>query len=125
MAAKFKRTGLHRLTCTACPTYGYFTVAMLEQAGLPRCWRDGCGETLMPDRIEVALLLGVDDAPVMAAYRAKVGSVAHGQASHYAKGRELESPEFRAIESISREQRKAARERRIAAILPTPEPLPF
>lgn len=125
MAAMFKRSGLHRLTCEACPTYGYFTVATLEDAGLPTCWREGCGATLQPERIELALLIGADDAPVMSAYRAKVGSVAHGQASHYAKGRALESPEFRAVESISREQRKAARARRIAAILPTPEPMPF
>lgn len=125
MPAKFKRTGLHRLECPVCSCYGYFTVAMLEDVGLPRCFRDGCGETLQPARIELALMLGAEDAPIYHAYAAKVGSVAHGQASHYMKGRECESPEYRAIESISREQRKAARQRRIAAILPVPEPMPF
>jgi hypothetical protein len=122
MAAKFKRSGLHRLECESCDGYGYFTVAQLEAKGMPACW---CGERLVPQRVELALMLGVEDAPIMAAYRAKVSSVAHGQASHYAKGRELESPEFRAVESISRDQRRAARARRIAAILPTPEPMPF
>ncbi len=125
MPGKFKRGGLHRLTCTHCPTYAYMTVAMLEDAGLPRCWRDGCAGTLQPDRVELALLIGAEDAPVMSAYRAKVSSVAHGQASHYMRGRAVESPEFRAVESISREQRQEARKRRLAALLPTPEPMPF
>lgn len=124
MAAKFKRTGLHRLECPVCPCYGYFTVAMLEAAGeLPSCFSRGCGETMVPARIELALMLDCDDAPVMLAYRAKCSSVAHGQAWTGKSG--LAQPEQRAFESISRDQRVAARQRRIAALLPTPEVLPF
>lgn len=135
MAAKFKRGGLHKIACPDCSCYGYFTIAMLEEAGLPACFRQGCGATMQPERIEAALLLGADDAPIMSAYMAKVSSVAHGQASHYMKGRELESPEFRALfgdpkdvkryPGLIREQRAESRRRRIAAILPTPEPMAF
>lgn len=118
MAAKFKRAGLHRLECASCDGYGYFTVAQLEARGLPGCW---CGQTLEPAELELALMLGVETITVQA-YRAKVNSVAHGQASHYAKGRELESPEFRALygddhePGILEQEREAARARRLAAI---------
>ena len=123
--AKFKRTGLHRLECPTCPCYGYFTVAMLEAAGqLPSCFTRGCGERLQPARIELALMLGAmaADAPVMVAYERKVHSVAHGQAWSR-KGQA--SPEMRAAEIIAAEQRKAARQRRIQALMPTPDPMPF
>lgn len=121
----FKRGGLHRLVCPCCPTYGYYTVAMLEDAGLPVCWREGCGETLQPERLELALLIGADDAPVMRAYASKVNSVMHGQASHVQRGRDVESPEWRALEAISAEQRKISRARRLSALAPAPEPMPF
>lgn len=122
MAAKFKRGGLHRLECASCPTYGYYTVAMIEDAGLPVCWREGCGDTLQPARIELALLLGADKAPVMAEYSAKVNSVARGQVSHVARGREVESPEFRALfgskdePGLIEQQRELARARRMAGL---------
>jgi hypothetical protein len=135
MAAKFKRSGLHRLECPMCSCYGYFTVAMLEDVGLPECFRKGCGETMQPAKIELAMMLGADDAPIMHEYEAKVQSVAKGQAPHYAKGRELESPEFRALYGNPKDrkrepgliaiQRSNARQRRIMALMPAPEPMAF
>jgi hypothetical protein len=120
VAAKFKRTGLHRLDCPMCPGYAYGTVANLESVGLPVC---ACGERMQPARIELALMLEADDAPVMTAYRSKVSSVAHGQAWTGRGG--LEQPEQRAVDHIAREQRHAARQRRIAALMPVAQPMPF
>lgn len=58
MAKSFKRSGLHRLECMACTGYTYSTVANLETVGLPSC---ACGERMLPERLELAVLLGVDD----------------------------------------------------------------
>jgi hypothetical protein len=93
-----------------CDGYVYGTVADLEK-GLPAC---RCGETFQPQRLELAMLLEADDAPVMRAYVSKVSSVAHGQAWTGRSG--LAQPEQRAYEEISREQRKAARGRRLSAL---------
>jgi hypothetical protein len=116
----FKRTGLHRLNCPVCAGYTYSTVANLETVGLPRC---ACGETFQPERLELAMMLGADDSPVMAAYERKVSSVAHGQAWTGRSG--LDDPSQRAYAEISREQRKASRERRLMALMPAAEPMAF
>jgi hypothetical protein len=57
----FKRAGLHRLACF-CGNYAYGTVAALERHGLPVC---PCGERLEPERLELALELGLDELPVV------------------------------------------------------------
>jgi hypothetical protein len=102
--AKFSRKGLHKLECAGCDGYAYYTIATLERRGLPRCgW---CEETMQPTVLELALEIGADDAPVMQAYRAKVNSVAKGQASHYSKGADLESPEFRALYGDPRNRKR-------------------
>src|SRR4051812_13276207 len=67
--APFKRSGLHRLSCPSCPTYAYLTVATLEDAGMPRCWREGCGDTLEPERLELAILLKLEDHPLVQAWK--------------------------------------------------------
>lgn len=117
----FKRTGLHRLECD-CGAYVYGTVAQLESVGMPRC---ACGDTFHPDRLELALLLGLEDAPVMAEYNRARGSIMHGQASHGRRGRELRSVEDIAFERLERNRAATARKRRLAALAPAPEPLPF
>jgi hypothetical protein len=103
----FKRSGLHRLECESCDGYTYSTVSCLERCGL-----------------ELALLLDVDCA-LVEAYRVECNRVAHGQASHYAKGRTLRSPEDVAAERLECSRRERARSNRLTALLPVAEPLPF
>ena len=129
MAGKFKRSGLHRLECQACDCYGYFTVAMLEKAGeLPRCFARDCGDVMMPERLELALMLGVD-SPIVAEYQRRTERKLRGQMP--AARRPCQSSESladmgaKAAREISAEQRQEARQRRIRAILPVPEALPF
>lgn len=133
MAKPFSRKGLHRLECPMCPCYGYFTVAMLENAGdLPECFARDCGKaTMQPMAIELALLLDADDAPIMRAYLAKCSSVAHGQAHTGRDASTLESPEFRALYGTSRDpgiiaqQRQQSRTRQLMALRPAPEAMAF
>lgn len=82
MPSPFKRTGLHRLECDACPNYVYATVAALETHGLGHC---GCGGTFRPARLELALLLGLDDCPVIAEYHDRVAGFQRGQHASYAR----------------------------------------
>lgn len=117
----FKRSGLHKLECD-CGGYVYATVAQLERYGLPSC---GCGERLLPERLELAALLGLEDAPAVAEYRRELSSVLHGQASHGRRGRELRPAETIAAERVERRRSNAARERRISALAPAAEALPF
>lgn len=116
----FARTGLHRLDCDRCSAYVYATVASLETHGFPLC---ACTGTFQPQRLELALMLGCDDSPVMLAYVSKTSSVAHGQAWTGRTG--LAQPEQRAFEQIDADQRAASRARRIAALKPPTEPIPF
>jgi hypothetical protein len=117
----FKRSGLHKLECD-CGGYVYATVAQLEQRGLPSC---GCGAAFLPERVELAELLGLENCPAVAEYRAELSSVLHGQASHGRRGRELRSAESVAAERVERRRRDLARKRRVAALLPTPAVIPF
>jgi hypothetical protein len=120
-ARAFKRQGLHRVECD-CGAYTYSTVACLETHGLPMC---GCGSRFLPGRVELAEVLGVVDCPAVVEYRAEFSSVLHGQASHGRRGRALRPAEAIAAERVERRRRDLARKRRVSAILPTPEPLPF
>lgn len=120
----FKRAGLHPLRCPDCGCYGYFTVAMLEDAGCPECWRPDCEGTLAPDELELAMLLGVD-SPAVAEYEQECQSIAHGQASHGRKGRELRPVESIAAERVSVRRRERARSNRLSALRPVPEAMPF
>lgn len=125
MARKtFTRKGLHRLECPMCPGYAYGTVANLELVGLPRC---SCGETLQPAELELAMILGADESRPMMEYVRECNSVAKGQASHYAKGRVLRSPEEIAAERVEKSRISGAVWRQISALKPMPvaEALPF
>lgn len=126
MASTFKRSGLHRLECEACDGYGYHTVANLEKHGLPSC---GCGSRMVPERLELALLLGVDDAPVVREWRWLTDRKERAQMPAAKRpcqvSENLASMAERAANEIIADQRKTSRRRRLAAILPTPEPLPF
>lgn len=121
----FSRKGLHKLECPDCPCYGYFTVAALEDAGgLPQCFRAGCGALLEPTELELAVLLGVD-SPAVTEYVAECESIAHGQASHGMRGRELRPVESIAAERVSKRRRERALSNRLRALRPAAEPLPF
>jgi hypothetical protein len=119
--ATFKRTGLHKLECS-CGAYLYATVAMLERHDLPACC---CGSRFLPDRVELAMLLGVDDCPAIVEYERELSSVMHGQTSHGIRGRELRPAELIAAERVERSRRDRARSNRLAALLPAAEAMPF
>ena len=124
-AKPFKRAGLHRLECPDCPSYGYFTVAMLERAGqLPTCFASGCGAAMVPTELELAMLLGVE-CEATDAYWAELNSVEHGQAPHGVRGRKLRDPQLIAAERVSARRRERARANRLQALRPAPEPMAF
>lgn len=119
--AAFKRSGLHRLECESCAGYAYGTVACLERYGLPAC---GCGARLLPARVELAMLLGVDCLAV-AEYQHELSSVMHGQAPHGQRARELRPAELVAAERVEQRRRERARASRLGALLPAAEPMVF
>ena len=84
-----------------------------------------CGETFVPERLELAMLLGLEDAPAVAEYRAELSSVMHGQARVGRGNGQDYAAEPVALERVERRRRELALKRRLAAIMPTPEPLPF
>jgi hypothetical protein len=130
MAAKFKRSGLHRLNCPACSGYTYSTVASLETVGFPRC---ACGEQFEPERVELALLLGRDDLPVVRALfdrtenkeDSQLRSVGRRGVEARLRAGVLNNMSVRALDEIRAEQAGIARRRRLAALVPAPEPMPF
>lgn len=125
-AGTFKRSGLHKLECRDCDGYVYATVAMLETHGLPSC---ACTGRLVPERLELALMLGVEDAPIVAEYKARTERKLRAQMPAAKRPGQssgnLADMGLRAATEIQLEQRLQSRQRRIAAILPTPEALPF
>jgi hypothetical protein len=118
--AAFKRAGLHKLECD-CGAYVYATVAMLERHGLPAC---PCGSRFLPDRVELAELLGVD-CPAVAEYQAELSSVMRGQASHGIRGRKLRPAEQLAAERVEQRRRDRALSNRLQALMPAAEPMAF
>ena len=118
--AAFKRSGLHKLECD-CGAYVYATVAMLQRHGLPAC---PCGSRFLPDRVELAELLGVD-CPAVAEYHRELTSVMHGQASHGMRGRKLRPAESIAADRVEQRRRERALSDRLSALLPAAEPMPF
>jgi hypothetical protein len=96
MAAKFKRSGLRRLNCPACSRFE-------------------------PERVELALLLGRDDLPVV---RALFDRTENKEEARLRAG-VLNNMSVRALDEIRAEQAGIARRRRLAALVPAPEPMPF
>jgi hypothetical protein len=118
------RRGLHKLECD-CGQGTYASWAQLERFGaaLPTC--SLCGDRFEPDHLELAMALGLDDSAVVVEYRAKLSSVAHGQARvDRGNGRDY-SAELTAAAEIERRRVKRARAARINALRPAPEPIPF
>jgi hypothetical protein len=151
MAAKFKRSGLHRLECTECDGYGYFTVAYLEKAApvMPGC---ACGAAMMPERLELAILLGVDDGTMrdeierlaLDKQRSQERSLGRRRLEIKRAEGTLNDMAAKALDELRLTEREHARARRLAAlglgervervrgeeirtryVLPTPEVLPF
>lgn len=83
----------------------------------------------MPEALEdAALILSADELeqhPAMVEYRAALNSIAHGQAPHGVKGRQLQSAEVLAMERVERDRRARAKRNRLGAIQPAPDPMPF
>lgn len=115
------RRGVHRLEC-GCGATLYSTVPNLERHGIPAC---ACGGTFAPESVELAEALGVRDCAAVAEYVAELRKVQHGQAPHGLKGRALRPAESVAFERVERRRRELARERRLMALRPAPEPMPF
>lgn len=125
MPGSFKRAGLHPLDCpsAACQGYVYATVAQLQALGLPCC---PCGTVYVPREVELAEMLGLEDCAAVDEYRREMESVWRGQESHASRlDRTLRDPHTVAMERITSRRRSDARKRRVSALLPTPEPMPF
>lgn len=126
----FKRTGTHRINCTStgCDAYLYATVATLEKHGFPVC---ACGSTYEAERLELALMLGVDH-PAAVQLDDMTRRKLNAQRPHTAKPCVMSDDlasygelQDRALSEISAAQRQTSRERRLAAITPTTDPIPF
>lgn len=139
MSAKpFSRKGLHRLECGMCPCYGYFTVAMLEQLGeAPDCLARECIGRLEPTELDLAFMLGLDDAAVVVRWRelthnselSQLRSVRGTQRAAERRSLGTLNPmDVKAADEIRQERRENARAARLAALRPAPrvpDPMPF
>jgi hypothetical protein len=95
----------------------------VRAAGLPLC---RCGDSFVPAEVELAELLGLEDCAAVDEYRRMVESIWHGQESHaHRLDRTLREPHDLAMSRIVKRRRDDARKRRVSALLPTPEPMPF
>lgn len=125
MPATFKRAGLHKLVCPAvtCSAYVYATVAQLEREGAPL---HRCGAAFVPTEVELAELLGLEDCGAVDEYRREIESIWHGQEAHASRlDRTLRDPHELAMSRIVKRRRDDARTRRVTALRPAPQPLPF
>jgi hypothetical protein len=132
-APKFKRGGLHKVECPGCGAFAYTTVPQLERHGLPVC---RCGEDFVPDELEVAFLLGLEDAPVVEEWRRRTRNSELAQcravgweraAERHAAGT-LAPMDVKHADEMRQERRLMARKRRLAALRPVPlasDPIPF
>lgn len=117
----FSRRGLHKLECP-CGAYTYSTVSSLERHGVPVC---ACGGPFEPDRHELAIVLGLDDAAVVRAYRDRLSGFMDGQKGHVNKRHRMRDPEAAVTAEFEAARRRQARSNRLGALLPAPEPMPF
>src|SRR4051812_10825823 len=115
------RRGVHRLEC-GCGAVIYSTVPNLERHGLPAC---PCGRPFVPESVELAEHLGVSDCDAVREFQAEMARVWHGQAPHAHKGRDMRDPSAIAFERVESRRREMARNRRLAALKPAAEALPF
>jgi hypothetical protein len=126
----FKRSGLHKLECRDCAAYVYATVAQLEAHGMPVC---PCGAAYVPDELELAFLLGLYDAPVVAEFEqrthrselAQQRRIGWMEAQRRHAAGTLNPMSVKAADEMRAERRARARSNRLSAIMPKPEPLPF
>jgi len=106
---------------------------MLEDAGLPVCWRAGCGDTLAPTEVELALLLDLEDSPLVMAWRemthckelSQQRSVGWERAAERHAAGTLNRMDAKALDEMRAERSRVARERRLNALMPTVEAMPF
>lgn len=124
-AAPNKRRGLRRLECD-CGAAIYATFAQLERHGRPVC---ACGGEFLPDDVELAMALGLEDAPVVIEYQAAVSSISRGQSgparSLRTNARKFTDPQQLAAERVERARRERARSNRLGALAPAADPMPF
>lgn len=134
---QLRRTGLHRCECAdECGAYVYATVSALERHGLPVC---PCGARLIPAALELAIALGVEDAPCVAEFHARVAQAWHGQTPNGPcdDSSRLRAPETVALEGTSKrpgllaEWQAEIRKRQLSGLrrgpgTPVdPDPIPF
>jgi hypothetical protein len=79
----------------------------------------------MPESVELAYALGVTDCDAVAEYVAELRRVQHGQAPHGLKGRTLQPAESVAFQRVESRRREMAKKRRLSALKPAADPIPF
>lgn len=126
----FKRAGLHRVECS-CGNYTYSTVAALERYGLLTC---PCGDRFEPTELEVAFILGLDDATVVREYQRRTAGSEMAQArgvGSWQRAAErvtagtLQPMSVKTATDMRAERRARARSNRLSAIRPAAAPMPF
>lgn len=113
-----------------CPDCGYVvrTSRKMIARGFPGC---PCGGRLMPwdldDVLEFMDGPELEAHPVYRAYLAEASSIMHGQAwrGGLHASCNFADPDSKAMDRVYQQQRVSASERRLQAILPAPEALPF
>jgi hypothetical protein len=129
----WKRGGLHKLACHDCKTYAYAAVAQIERHGLIACPADDCGREMVPDELELALHLGLNELPIVREYeRVHAGkeasqrrSLGWNEAAARHSAGSLASMELAAIDDMRRERWEACRSNRLQALKPAATPMPF
>jgi hypothetical protein len=131
-AKPWKRAGLHKLACHDCGAYAYATVAQLERFGLVAC--PGCGDRMVPDELELALLLGLDDLPIVREFEriaankeaSQRRSLGWNEAAERHSAGTLASMEQAAADEMRRQRRETCRSNRLRALQPVAETaIPF
>jgi hypothetical protein len=127
----FTRAGLHKVACHDCGHYTYEAVAQLERRGLLPC--PDCGVRMVPDELELALLLGLEDLPIVREWQriaankeaSQRRSLGWNEAAARHSAGTLASMEQAAADEMRADRRARCRSNRLQALLPVAEPLPF
>lgn len=117
---------LRKVECEDCGVIAYLSRKALER-GLLTC---ACGQPLIPADLEDARLVLSDEQlrehPAWIEWQRAVASIEQGQKSHVHRGNPNVRDQYALAERrLEQRRRSEARERRLAAIRPPADPIPF